>query len=122
MKELSLGGQLTDWSDTIDNYTPFWGWNVGQRLTTYVTDQEPTNDAKPRALFKTGDSYIRHTAKHCNFEGDDCWNVRVHPVIDSISAATGYVTGGQALKINGFGLNGKAEVTVDGVPCEVFWN
>jgi hypothetical protein len=59
------------------------------------------------------------TAKHCNFEGTDCWNVRVHPVIDKINASSGSVLGGQELKIKGYGLNGDAEVLVDGVSCDV---
>lgn len=43
----------------------------------------------------------------------------MHPVIDSINAATGTIEGGQNLKINGFGLSGNAVVHVDGKPCEV---
>jgi hypothetical protein len=56
----------------------------------------------------------------CNFAGDDCWKVRVHPKIDSISHNTGYTTGGQLLKIQGYGLNGTdVSVLVDGVECDV---
>ena len=85
-----------------------------------MTDQQaPAKDVMPRALFKAGDSFIRASAKHCNFKGDECWNVRVHPVIESISASEGYAIGGQELKIIGSGLNGYAVVLVDGVPCKV---
>jgi hypothetical protein len=59
------------------------------------------------------------TAKHCNFAGDECWNVRVLPVIDSLSASEGSVNGGQELKIEGFGFGGDAKVSVDGVDCAV---
>lgn len=48
------------------------------------------------------------TAKHCNFAGDECWNVRVLPVIDSLSASEGSMNGGQELKIEGFGFGGDA--------------
>jgi hypothetical protein len=60
-----------------------------------------------------------NTAKHCNFKGDDCWYVRVHPVIDSLNYSAGSIRGGQELKIKGFGFEGKAEVFVDGVKCDV---
>ncbi len=63
------------------------------------------------------------SSKHCNFEGTDCWYVKTHPKIDSISEADGYLTGGQALTINGWGLKGTTlddvEVTVGGVACKV---
>ena len=73
--------------------------------------------------FRVGNAYVRESAKHCNFAGDDCWFVRTHPKIDSISKTDGYVTGGQAMTINGWGLKGDTlndvTVTVDGVPCTV---
>jgi hypothetical protein len=40
-------------------------------------------------------------------------------VIDTISASLGSVTGGQELRITGFGLLGDAEVHVGGVQCDV---
>ena len=79
----------------------------------------PTKHAKPRAQFRVGDSYVMGTARHCNFKGDECWNVRVHPVIDSLSASEGSIRGGQELTITGFGLDGDAKVFVDGVECAV---
>jgi len=73
--------------------------------------------------FKVGNAFVRDSAKHCNFAGDDCWVVRTHPKIDSISQVDGYVTGGQSLKITGWGLKGTSlddvSVLVDGVPCKV---
>lgn len=60
------------------------------------------------------------STKHCNFAGDDCWTVRTHPKIESISSNTGLTTGGQILTINGKGLNGTdVEVVIDGIPCEI---
>jgi hypothetical protein len=42
--------------------------------------------------------------------GTDCFTMRVHPRIDSISATSGYLSGGQVLTITGWGLEGtKAE-------------
>ena len=49
--------------------------------------------------------------------------MRTHPKIDSVSAASGYITGGQELEISGWGLKGNSlediEVMVDGVSCAV---
>ena len=33
-------------------------------------------------------------ATHCNFAGDDCWHMRVHPRIKTVSWNQGYTTGG----------------------------
>lgn len=90
-------------------------------IATRVGDNRPTKSAEPDINYSlVGRSFIRETARHCNFKGDDCWKVRVHPRIDSISAASGYLSGGQALEIKGFGLSGKdISVKVDGVGCLV---
>jgi hypothetical protein len=73
--------------------------------------------------FRVGNAYLRQSAKHCNFDGDDCWFVKTHPKIDSISSTDGYTTGGQTLTISGWGLKGKSindvKISVDGVPCTV---
>lgn len=84
-----------------------------------MTDSPPTKHVKPEALFKAGHTLIRPSATHCNFAGDECWNVRVHPVIESIDATTGFTTGGQELVVRGFGLSGADEIVVDGQTCTV---
>ena len=104
--ELSLGGTLTNWEETIDVDTRITGSILRDPLTTIVGDQKPAEDVMPRAKFRVGDSYVTSKAKHCNFKGDECWNVRVQPVIDSIEPAVGSVIGGQELTITGFGLDG----------------
>ena len=119
IKELSLGGFLTNWSETIDADTKITAFTYRDPLTTYVGNHPPTKDAKPRALFRVGDSYVMNTAKHCNFKGTECWNVKVHPVIDKISASEGSVLGGQELRIEGFGFSGDAEVLIDGIKCKI---
>ena len=75
--------------------------------------------------FRVGNAYLRESAKHCNFAGDDCWYVKTHPKIDSITAADGYITGGQEMSIKGWGLRGengdvsKVDIEIDGIPCVV---
>jgi hypothetical protein len=99
---LKLDGESTDWKGTVpENYKPA-GWQWRDPLTAYVSDnQTPSADVKPRAQFRVGDVMPLSTSKHCNFDGDDCWSMRVHPVIDSLQSSEGYTTGGQDLKIFG---------------------
>jgi hypothetical protein len=85
-------------------------------------DQHPGNHI-PEIRFRVGNAYLRESAKHCNFTGNDCWYVKTHPKIDAISHTAGYNTGGQELTITGWGLKGATladtKVTVDGVACTV---
>lgn len=60
---------------------------------------------------------------HCNFAGDDCWTVRVHPRIKSVAFNTGYTTGGQIIRLEGLSFNGtNVEVSVGGEPCALISN
>jgi hypothetical protein len=85
----------------------------------FVTDSPISNSTEPMLLFYPGYSVTMPTAaQHCNYDGDDCWTVRVHPKISSVSENSGFVDGGQFLTIDGFGLNGTdVTVLVDGVEC-----
>jgi hypothetical protein len=68
-----------------------------------------------------GNAYnLENSAKHCNFDNTDCYNVRVMPAISGISASGGYTSGGQELTITGTSLNGTAiAIEVDGTACTV---
>jgi hypothetical protein len=94
IQELSLSGIKTNFAETIDSETSLYPYHYRDPLTTIVGNHPPTKDATPSALFRVGESYIMNTAKHCNFDGEECWNVKVHPVIDSINASSGSVLGG----------------------------
>lgn len=85
MEELSFDNVLNIWEETIDADTKLDKWRV-DNLRAIVGDQKPNRQSVPRARFITGDSEIRKSAQHCNFAGDDCWTVRTHAKIDSISA------------------------------------
>jgi hypothetical protein len=121
VQELSLGGEHTDWADTVPTNYRLAGWQFRDPLTAFVSeDQTPAANVKPRAQFRVGDVMPLSTSEHCSFEGDECWSVRVHPVVESLGAHSGYTLGGQDLTIHGkFGLSGDAEVEVDGVKCDV---
>jgi hypothetical protein len=70
--------------------------------------------------FRCGDAYHRATSKHCLFDMSECWTVKTHPRIDSISKSTGYISGGQLLDITGVGLKGTdVQVIIDGIACAV---
>jgi len=121
LREVSLGGTqvVSDWFDTTFDDFEFARYKFQSATFTVAESQVPAKDVTPRMLFHVGDTYLRQSAKHCNFAGTECWNVRVHPKIDSIEATQGYSTGGQELNISGWGLNGASEVTVAGVACTV---
>jgi hypothetical protein len=45
----------------------------------------------------------------------ECYHSKTVPVMHSISANTGYMTGGQNITVTGYGFdNGTIEATVDG--------
>ena len=63
---------------------------------------------------------MRHSSKHCTFDGEECWHARTHPMVSEISASEGFVSGGQELEIHGHGLGGEAvSVQIDGVACHI---
>lgn len=90
-------------------------------LNRFVGPNKPTKSAKLELSFtRFGKPTIKNSAKHCNWAGTDCWTIRIHPKIDSISANTGFLNGGQTLVISGQGLTGASKtVTVDGVACTI---
>ena len=118
---IKLSGTRTDAEGLFDYETRLSNYRVGM-LKAKAGDQHPGNQV-PEVRFRVGNAYLRESAKHCNFAGDDCWYVKTHPKIDSVSATDGYTTGGQTLTINGWGLKGatlaNVTVTVDGVDCKV---
>ena len=90
-------------------------------LTTKVGDQKPSKNSQPQVRFTNGFAYTMPEAKrHCTFAGDECWTVRTHPVVDSISQTEGFTSGGQTLVIRGSGFTSTDQtVTIDGVECDV---
>lgn len=90
-------------------------------LNRYMGSNKPTKSARFELSYtRFGKPTIRKSANHCNWAGTECWTVRIHPRIDSISASSGFLTGGQTLKITGHGLSGTTKtVTVDGIECYV---
>jgi len=94
---LKIGGYHADVEGLVDSGTRLSDWQI-KSINTRVGNEETSKDAKPEANFtKFGKTFLRNSARHCNFAGDDCWNVRVHPKIDEISASAGYLAGGQQL-------------------------
>ena len=118
---IKFSGTRTDSEGLIDYETRLSDYTVGS-LKTRAGDQH-VGSSVPEVRFRVGNAYLRDSAYHCNFAGDDCWYVKTHPKIDSISQADGYITGGQTLTITGWGLKGTTladvSVTVDGVSCTV---
>ena len=56
----------------------------------------------------------------CSFDNQTCYKAKVVPVITSISASTGYTSGGQILTVQGYGFNtNNISVTIDGILCVI---
>ena len=117
-QEIRIGNTLVDWEGLIDSSYRTTQMMV-DKYPAYVRDNKPSKDNNVRARFRVGDSYPYATSKHCNFDESECWTIRTHPKINSISAEEGYITGGQTIKIEGEGLKitNTSSVTIDGVEC-----
>ena len=117
VQELRIDRSNCDWDGLFDSRTRLTKFELG-KLPAYVGEPKPTKSADVTARFVSGHAYKRWTSVHCSYDGTDCWHVRVHPKIESISASTGYQSGYQTLTISGQGLNGTdISITADGTAC-----
>jgi hypothetical protein len=118
---LKIGKDLVDWEGSVDSSTRLPDWQVNSIVVKAAGALRPTKKVDPDISFsKYGRTHLRFTTKHCNFAGNECWSIRVHPKIDSISSNTGNLDGGQNLVIKGFGLKGNNSVVkIDGIDCKV---
>ena len=97
VQKLLLGGESTEWKDTVSKSERFNGIIPGDPLTAYVSEnQHPSKNVEPRAQFRVGDTMPLSSSKHCSFADgvNDCWSVRVHPVINELKSSEGFTTGG----------------------------
>lgn len=116
---LKIGKTMLDYEDTITSKTRLPAWSTGF-LQAKVGDQAVSKSDEPLVKFKVGNAVNMGTGKTCNWKGDDCYSVRTHARIDSISKNKGKTSGGQKLTIKGYGLDSPtSSVKVDGVDCEI---
>jgi len=58
-------------------------------------------------------------SKTCSFDMTDCYTARVLPMIDTVSASSGYTSGGQILTVTGQGFEyGALDIKVAGETCK----
>ena len=89
---IKINGTRCDSEGFIDYTTRLDDYRI-DALKTRAGDQLP-GKSEPEVRFRVGNAFLRESSKHCNWAGDDCWYVKTHPKIESISAAEGYTTGG----------------------------
>lgn len=89
---IKINGTRCDSEGFIDYQTRLDNYRI-DALKTRAGDQHP-GKSEPEVRFRVGNALLRESSKHCNFAGTDCWYVKTHPKIESISAATVYTTGG----------------------------
>jgi hypothetical protein len=69
-------------------------------------------------LWETGNTMLHPQAKTCTYDMTDCYFTKTIPVIQSVSANSGYTTGGQNFTIEGFGFdNATLDIQVAGQSC-----
>jgi len=118
-RSLHMGSFLLDTEDIIEDTDRLEEWAHDTQYTV-MTDGTATNSTEPKILFYNGLAMLMRGMTHCNFVGDDCWTVRVHPRIKSVSYNSGYTSGGQYIRIDGVSFNGtNLDISVDGVNCAV---
>lgn len=118
-RSIKMGQYLLDTEDIIEDEDRLNPWAHDTQYAI-MTDGASMNSTEPKILFWNGLAMVMRTATHCNFANDDCWVVRVHPRIDSISYNEGYTTGGQHITIKGNAFNGtNINVMVGDVECSV---
>jgi acylphosphatase len=118
-RTIHMGQYLLDMEDIVEDDERL-NWMSHDTQYAIMTDVASSNSTEPRILFYNGLARVMRSATHCNFAGDDCWTVRVHPRIKSVSYNEGYTTGGQTIRIDGMALNGtNIEVLADGEECRV---
>jgi len=88
-----MGQYLIDTEEILEDTDRLNGW-VHNAQYAIMTDGASMNSTTPRILFWNGLAQMMRGMTHCNFAGDDCWIVRVHPRIKSVSYNEGYTTGG----------------------------
>lgn len=114
-----MGDYLLDTQDIIEDTDRLNGWTSNAQYAI-MTDSASMNSTTPRILFYNGLAQMTRGMTHCNFAQDDCWTVRVHPRITTVSFNDGYTTGGQEIHITGVTLNGtNVEVSLGGTPCDI---
>lgn len=119
-RSIHMGQYLIDTEDIIADDDRLNAWSHDMQYAV-MTDGASMNSTDPRILFYNGLAQVTRVAReHCNFAGDDCYTVRVHPRIKKVSKNEGYITGGQSIRIDGVSFNGtNVEVMVDDVACKI---
>lgn len=100
IQDMRIGSTNCDWNGLMDYRTRLTKNDLG-KLPAYVGNPKPSKNSKIETRFMSGYAYKSTRSYHCNYAGDDCWYVRVLPKIETISASSGYSTGGQTLTITG---------------------
>lgn len=118
-RSLKIGQFLIDTEDLIEDEDRLTAWTHNTQYGV-MTDGYAMNSTDPAVLFYNGLALLMRQATHCNFNNSECWTVRVHPRIKTVSHNTGYTTGGQHLRLTGVSFNGtNVEIWVDGVNCTI---
>lgn len=95
--------------------------NSRQQIRGKVGKVDPSSSATINMKFKVGNTLSNEqTMLTCDYSNTTCYKAKVLPSVSSIDVSSGYATGGQTIRIKGYGFHkGQVDVKVDGVPCEI---
>jgi IPT/TIG domain len=101
-------------SSSMDTWTKNWVRSMAYQV-------EPSASQDVNFKFRAGNAFQRDASMiQCDITNTTCYKAKVVPVIESVSASSGFTTGGQLLEIDGYGfLSNNLNVKVDGVDCKV---
>jgi len=89
-----IGKNAIDHSEHVNGTAIYKSWSLNQ-ARGIIGDQSPSFDNNFTMLWETGwAGELDSSVMTCSYDNQTCYKVKTVPVIFSISAATGYKTGG----------------------------
>jgi len=83
-RSIHMGQYLMLTHDIIADTDRLNGFSNNQQYAI-MGEGASMNSTDPRVMFYNGLAQVLRSATHCNFAGDDCWVVRVHPRIKTVN-------------------------------------
>jgi IPT/TIG domain len=121
--EVKLNGYHVDFEGFLEEDTVLSTYtkNSIRGLMGAITPNATSADIEFR--FRVGYAlHVDQTMIRCSYDNKTCYKAKPLGRIDKISASTGYKTGSQTIRVDGYGFNTNPEnitVLIDGAPCKV---
>lgn len=98
-KTISIDSINVD-TEEFTNYTTVWNYYTVNQIRGYVGKVSPNPSSSLLFQVAAGNAHIDEvTSTTCDILGSTCYQAKTLPVITSVSANSGYTTGGQLLTV-----------------------